>query len=80
MERSNHNKCVEDDNNGFGVDDFDDSGDKHLTHLSQAVDCCLMERIKKIKCVDDNNKDGIVIVMIVEASTSHIAQKWLIVV
>eukprot|EP00957_Ditylum_brightwellii_P202621 15330960-Ditylum_brightwellii.AAC.1 len=26
------------------VEDGDDSDYKHLTHLSQAADCCLMER------------------------------------
>eukprot|EP00957_Ditylum_brightwellii_P077560 5893872-Ditylum_brightwellii.AAC.1 len=36
---------VEDD--GGGVDDGDDGADKHLTYLSQAADCCLMERSKQ---------------------------------
>eukprot|EP00957_Ditylum_brightwellii_P174872 13315128-Ditylum_brightwellii.AAC.1 len=31
------------------VDNGADSADKHHTHLSQAVDCCLMERSKQNK-------------------------------
>eukprot|EP00957_Ditylum_brightwellii_P138625 10566651-Ditylum_brightwellii.AAC.1 len=30
-----------------GNDDGDDGADKHLTYLSQAADCCLMERSKQ---------------------------------
>eukprot|EP00957_Ditylum_brightwellii_P004217 320480-Ditylum_brightwellii.AAC.1 len=33
-------------NGDDGVDDCDDSANKHLTHLSQAADCCLMKRSK----------------------------------
>eukprot|EP00957_Ditylum_brightwellii_P084989 6462637-Ditylum_brightwellii.AAC.1 len=35
----------------------DDSGDKHLTNLSQAINCHLIERSKQNKCVDGNNRD-----------------------
>eukprot|EP00957_Ditylum_brightwellii_P042977 3255203-Ditylum_brightwellii.AAC.1 len=42
-----------------GVDDSDDGGDKHLTHLSPVVDSCLKERREQNKCVDDNKDDGI---------------------
>eukprot|EP00957_Ditylum_brightwellii_P030194 2284793-Ditylum_brightwellii.AAC.1 len=62
MERSKQNTCVVG-NKGNGVDnsvnDSDVSGDKHLTHLSQAVDSCLMERREQNKCVDDDNRDGV---------------------
>eukprot|EP00957_Ditylum_brightwellii_P155421 11830611-Ditylum_brightwellii.AAC.1 len=34
---------------GNSVDNSDDGADKHLTHLSQAVDCCLTERSKQNK-------------------------------
>eukprot|EP00957_Ditylum_brightwellii_P071586 5442908-Ditylum_brightwellii.AAC.1 len=57
MERSKQNKCV-DDNNEDIVDDSDDGGDKHLTHLLQAVDCCLKERSNPKVCVD-NGKEGV---------------------
>eukprot|EP00957_Ditylum_brightwellii_P053588 4060356-Ditylum_brightwellii.AAC.1 len=40
------------------VDDSADGGDKHLTHLSPAVDCCLEERSKQNKCVDGNKEDS----------------------
>eukprot|EP00957_Ditylum_brightwellii_P142383 10847642-Ditylum_brightwellii.AAC.1 len=78
MERSEQNKhvvcnvddgledgdddCVDngDDN---GVDNGDDGVDKHLTHISQAADCCLMERSKQNKHVvcnkEDNFDDGV---------------------
>eukprot|EP00957_Ditylum_brightwellii_P130899 9985472-Ditylum_brightwellii.AAC.1 len=48
--RSKQNTCVDDnkedvvDNN---VDNNVDGGDKHLTHLTHAVDCCLKERSKQ---------------------------------
>eukprot|EP00957_Ditylum_brightwellii_P196838 14997376-Ditylum_brightwellii.AAC.1 len=50
-----------------GVDDSDDSADKHLTQLSQAVGCHLTERSKqnehavgnKDDCVDDGVDDGV---------------------
>eukprot|EP00957_Ditylum_brightwellii_P102868 7839222-Ditylum_brightwellii.AAC.1 len=32
-----------------GVDNGDGGADKHLTYLSQAADCCLMERSKRSK-------------------------------
>eukprot|EP00957_Ditylum_brightwellii_P027058 2045907-Ditylum_brightwellii.AAC.1 len=51
------NKCVDDDN-GDGVDNSDDSADKHLTHLSPAVDCCLTERSDLNRCVNDS-KEGV---------------------
>eukprot|EP00957_Ditylum_brightwellii_P032343 2450252-Ditylum_brightwellii.AAC.1 len=44
--------------NNKGVDNGDDSADKHLTHLSQAADCCLMEGSKQNKhvvCDKDND-------------------------
>eukprot|EP00957_Ditylum_brightwellii_P069336 5263765-Ditylum_brightwellii.AAC.1 len=49
---------------GDGVDNSDDSADKHLSHLSQAVDCCLTEKSDSNRCVNDckegvdNNDDG----------------------
>eukprot|EP00957_Ditylum_brightwellii_P187932 14308497-Ditylum_brightwellii.AAC.1 len=51
MERSMQNEPVVG-NKDNGVDngaddsigDSDDGANKHLTHLSQMVDCCLMER------------------------------------
>eukprot|EP00957_Ditylum_brightwellii_P059184 4491769-Ditylum_brightwellii.AAC.1 len=60
-------KCGDD----VGIDDGDDSADKNLTHLSQAPDCCLMERSKHNKNVvfikvddvndvdDDIHEDGV---------------------
>eukprot|EP00957_Ditylum_brightwellii_P180388 13741229-Ditylum_brightwellii.AAC.1 len=46
-----------------GVDDGDDGADKHLTHLSQVTDYCLMERSKQNEHVvcnkDDDVDDGI---------------------
>eukprot|EP00957_Ditylum_brightwellii_P065468 4966568-Ditylum_brightwellii.AAC.1 len=44
-----------------GVDDCDYSADKHLAHLSQAADCCLMGRSKQNKhvvCDKDNDVDN----------------------
>eukprot|EP00957_Ditylum_brightwellii_P020214 1524675-Ditylum_brightwellii.AAC.1 len=55
-----------DDDNGYCVDDIDGSADKHLSHLSQAVDCCLTEKNDSNGCIDDgkesvdNNDDDIV--------------------
>ena len=57
MERSKQNRCV-DDNNGDGAGNSDDNGDKHLTHLSPAVDCCLTKRSDPNMCVDDG-KEGV---------------------
>eukprot|EP00957_Ditylum_brightwellii_P070985 5394782-Ditylum_brightwellii.AAC.1 len=54
MERSKQNeRVVVDKDNGVddsvddSVDNSDDGADKHLTRLSQAVDCCLVERSKQ---------------------------------
>eukprot|EP00957_Ditylum_brightwellii_P095269 7256546-Ditylum_brightwellii.AAC.1 len=58
MERRKQIKCVVDDNRD-SVDNSDDSANKHLTHLSQADNCCLMERSKQIECVDGNKDNGI---------------------
>eukprot|EP00957_Ditylum_brightwellii_P102689 7825952-Ditylum_brightwellii.AAC.1 len=41
-----------------GVDDSADGGDKHLTHLSQAVDYCLKETSKQNTRVDGNKEDS----------------------
>eukprot|EP00957_Ditylum_brightwellii_P039347 2976398-Ditylum_brightwellii.AAC.1 len=41
-----------------GVDNRDDSGDEHLTHLVQGADCHLTERSKQNTCVDGNKDDG----------------------
>eukprot|EP00957_Ditylum_brightwellii_P092822 7067446-Ditylum_brightwellii.AAC.1 len=79
MKRSKQSKCVYD-NNGDGVDSSDYSGDKHLTHLSQVVDCYLTERSKQSKCVVDDKDDSVKIVVIVVTSTSHISHKGLLVV
>eukprot|EP00957_Ditylum_brightwellii_P169383 12892148-Ditylum_brightwellii.AAC.1 len=57
MERSKQNGCVNGDN-GYCVDDSDDSGDNHLTHLSQVFDCCLTVRSNPNVCVDDG-KEGV---------------------
>eukprot|EP00957_Ditylum_brightwellii_P175881 13392844-Ditylum_brightwellii.AAC.1 len=62
MKRSKQNMCVngnKDDGVDNSVDDSDGSGDKYLTHLSQTVDCHLMERSKQIECVDVNKDDGV---------------------
>eukprot|EP00957_Ditylum_brightwellii_P157930 12021353-Ditylum_brightwellii.AAC.1 len=42
-----------------GVDDGADGADKHLTHLSQGVDCCLMERSKQNKHVIGNKGNDV---------------------
>eukprot|EP00957_Ditylum_brightwellii_P004841 368712-Ditylum_brightwellii.AAC.1 len=42
-----------------GVDNSDDSTDKHLMHLSQGVDCHVIERSKQNKCVVGNKDDGV---------------------
>eukprot|EP00957_Ditylum_brightwellii_P156872 11939666-Ditylum_brightwellii.AAC.1 len=42
-----------------GVDNSVDSGDKHLTHLSQAVDYCLKERSKQNTHVDGNKDNSV---------------------
>eukprot|EP00957_Ditylum_brightwellii_P003021 231058-Ditylum_brightwellii.AAC.1 len=41
------------------VDNGDDRADKHLTHLSQPADCCLMERSKQNKRVVCNKDDDV---------------------
>eukprot|EP00957_Ditylum_brightwellii_P025652 1939441-Ditylum_brightwellii.AAC.1 len=51
MERSMQNKRVDDDNSDNGTN-------KHLTHLSQAVDCCLTKRSDLNGCVNDG-KEGV---------------------
>eukprot|EP00957_Ditylum_brightwellii_P155112 11807782-Ditylum_brightwellii.AAC.1 len=69
MERSKQNECVvgnkdngvddnDDDSVDNSVDNIDNGADKHLVHLSQAVDCCLMERSNQNKCVIGNKDDG----------------------
>eukprot|EP00957_Ditylum_brightwellii_P162921 12406136-Ditylum_brightwellii.AAC.1 len=40
-----------------GVDNSVDSGDKHLTHLTQSVGCCLKAKSKQNTRVDDNKGD-----------------------
>eukprot|EP00957_Ditylum_brightwellii_P141146 10753216-Ditylum_brightwellii.AAC.1 len=42
-----------------GADDSVDGGDKHFTHLSQVVDCCLKERSKQNMRVDGNEEDSV---------------------
>eukprot|EP00957_Ditylum_brightwellii_P001290 101419-Ditylum_brightwellii.AAC.1 len=74
MERSKQNKYVvcneyddvdDDVDNGVdngdndSVNDGDDGADKHLTHLSQAADCCLAERSKQNKHVVCNKDNGV---------------------
>eukprot|EP00957_Ditylum_brightwellii_P168297 12811761-Ditylum_brightwellii.AAC.1 len=60
MDRSKQNKhlgCKEDDDVDDGVDNGDDDSvndgaeraDKHLAHLSQAADFCMMEKSKQNK-------------------------------
>eukprot|EP00957_Ditylum_brightwellii_P121992 9303734-Ditylum_brightwellii.AAC.1 len=48
-------------NNGDdGIDNSDDDGAvKHLSHLSQAADCCLMERSEQNKHVICNKADDV---------------------
>eukprot|EP00957_Ditylum_brightwellii_P062264 4724924-Ditylum_brightwellii.AAC.1 len=41
------------------VDDSVDRGDKHLTHLTQAVGCHLKVKSKQNVCVDDNKEDSV---------------------
>eukprot|EP00957_Ditylum_brightwellii_P131693 10044447-Ditylum_brightwellii.AAC.1 len=42
-----------------GADDSDDGADKHLTHLSQAIDCHLTERSKQNEHVVGNKDNGV---------------------
>eukprot|EP00957_Ditylum_brightwellii_P171318 13041630-Ditylum_brightwellii.AAC.1 len=42
-----------------GVDDSDDGANKHLTHLSQSVDCHLTERSKQNKHGVGNKDNGV---------------------
>eukprot|EP00957_Ditylum_brightwellii_P146136 11126415-Ditylum_brightwellii.AAC.1 len=42
-----------------GVDDSVDFGDKHLTHISPVVDCCLKKRSKQNMRVDGNKDNGV---------------------
>ena len=76
------NKNINDDN-GDGVDNSDDSANKHITHLSQADDCHLTERSKQthlllvIKTIV-LTISLMTIVMTVPTSTSHISHKWMI--
>eukprot|EP00957_Ditylum_brightwellii_P075871 5766207-Ditylum_brightwellii.AAC.1 len=41
-----------------GVDNSDDSTDKHLTHLSQGVNCHLTERSKQNEHIVGNKNNG----------------------
>eukprot|EP00957_Ditylum_brightwellii_P095051 7239331-Ditylum_brightwellii.AAC.1 len=62
MERSMQNKhvvCNKDNGVDDSVDDSDDGDNKHLTHLSQAVDCRLTERSKQNLRVVGNKDDGV---------------------
>eukprot|EP00957_Ditylum_brightwellii_P127242 9702005-Ditylum_brightwellii.AAC.2 len=52
----------DDDSVNYGIDIVDDGADKYLTHLSQAAECCLMERSKQSKHVvgsEDNDIDSV---------------------
>eukprot|EP00957_Ditylum_brightwellii_P140135 10678490-Ditylum_brightwellii.AAC.1 len=42
-----------------GVDNSVDGGDKQLTHLTKAVDCCLKERSEQNTCVDGDEEDSV---------------------
>eukprot|EP00957_Ditylum_brightwellii_P134196 10231260-Ditylum_brightwellii.AAC.1 len=42
-----------------GVNDSDDGADKHLTHLSQAVDCHSTKRSKQNKYAVGNKDNGV---------------------
>eukprot|EP00957_Ditylum_brightwellii_P066889 5076730-Ditylum_brightwellii.AAC.1 len=42
-----------------GVEDSVDSGDKHLTHLTQVVGCHLNARSEQNVCVDDGKEDAV---------------------
>eukprot|EP00957_Ditylum_brightwellii_P175124 13333484-Ditylum_brightwellii.AAC.1 len=48
-------------NNGVDniIDDSVTGSDKHLTHLSQADDCHLIERSKQFECVDGETNNGV---------------------
>eukprot|EP00957_Ditylum_brightwellii_P049944 3785890-Ditylum_brightwellii.AAC.1 len=54
--------CDDDDGVDDGVkdsgDDGDDGADKHFTHLLQAADCCLTDRIMGNRHVVCNKDDG----------------------
>eukprot|EP00957_Ditylum_brightwellii_P152720 11624924-Ditylum_brightwellii.AAC.1 len=41
------------------VDDSDNNANKYLTHLSHAVDCCLMERSKQNEHAVGNKDNGV---------------------
>eukprot|EP00957_Ditylum_brightwellii_P080853 6150184-Ditylum_brightwellii.AAC.1 len=48
------------DSDNDSVDDGVDGADKHLAHLSNATDCCLMEGIMQIKNAVCNKDDSVV--------------------
>eukprot|EP00957_Ditylum_brightwellii_P090503 6892210-Ditylum_brightwellii.AAC.1 len=54
-------KCVGTDGTVLfhGVDNSDDGADKHLTHLSQGIDCHLTRRSKQNKHVVGNKDDDV---------------------
>eukprot|EP00957_Ditylum_brightwellii_P112122 8549189-Ditylum_brightwellii.AAC.1 len=48
----------DDGNDDDGINVVDDGAEKHLTHFSQAAECCLMGRSKQSKhvvCSEDND-------------------------
>ena len=54
--RSEKNTCVDEGSND-GVDKSIDGDDKHLTHLTQDVGCCLKVRSEQMACVDEGKED-----------------------
>eukprot|EP00957_Ditylum_brightwellii_P178835 13621861-Ditylum_brightwellii.AAC.1 len=54
-----------------GIGDNIDGGDKHLTHLTQAVGCCLKARSEQSTCVDDDQDDSVD--NIVDGGDKHLA-------
>eukprot|EP00957_Ditylum_brightwellii_P075431 5732635-Ditylum_brightwellii.AAC.1 len=49
----------DDDGDDVDVQNGDDGADKHLAHISQAGDCCLMERSKQNKHIIGNKDDDV---------------------
>eukprot|EP00957_Ditylum_brightwellii_P184821 14077233-Ditylum_brightwellii.AAC.1 len=55
VERREQNEYIDGDKDD-SVEDSDDGGDKHLTHLTKSVDCCSKERSDPNGCVNDGRE------------------------
>eukprot|EP00957_Ditylum_brightwellii_P025737 1947362-Ditylum_brightwellii.AAC.1 len=60
------------------VDDSVAGDDKHLTHLTQEVSCCLKRRSEQTTCVDDSKEDGVDDSVAGSDKYLKISQNWFI--